>query len=249
MLGLADQVGGDVRGVGGVVGEHGDLGGAGLGVDAHHAAQVPLGGHDPEVAGPGDQVDRRAQALDAVGEHRDRLSAADGVDLVDAQQVAQAQDGRVRQPAELCARRGGHREGADAGDLRGHDVHQHAAGQRREAAGHIETDARHRDGLGLDHGAGCDLGADQVRRPLGLGDLAAPADGLGEGRAHLGVELVGAARQHLGRYTQVLGTTLSNRSANSRRAASPRSATASQIPFTAPRAWSMSNAPRGTTAR
>jgi hypothetical protein len=36
VLGLADQVGGDVGGVGGVVGEDRDLGGPGLGVDADH---------------------------------------------------------------------------------------------------------------------------------------------------------------------------------------------------------------------
>ena len=38
VLGLADQVGGDVHRVGGVVGEDRDLGRAGLGVDADHAA-------------------------------------------------------------------------------------------------------------------------------------------------------------------------------------------------------------------
>ncbi len=36
VLGLADQIGGDVHGVGGVVGEDRDLGGAGFGVDADH---------------------------------------------------------------------------------------------------------------------------------------------------------------------------------------------------------------------
>ena len=40
VLGLADQVGGDVHRVGGVVGEDRDLGGAGLGVDADPALEV-----------------------------------------------------------------------------------------------------------------------------------------------------------------------------------------------------------------
>src|SRR5690606_36881000 len=44
VLGLADEVGGDEPRVGRVVGEDGDLGGAGLGVDADDAAQQTLGG-------------------------------------------------------------------------------------------------------------------------------------------------------------------------------------------------------------
>ena len=44
VLGLADQVGGDVRRVGGVVGQDRDLGRAGLGVDADDALEQPLGG-------------------------------------------------------------------------------------------------------------------------------------------------------------------------------------------------------------
>ena len=54
VLGLADQVGGHVLGVGAVVGEDGDLGRAGLGVDADQALQDPLGGDDPDIARPGD---------------------------------------------------------------------------------------------------------------------------------------------------------------------------------------------------
>ena len=46
----------------------------------------------------------------AVGEHRDRLGAADGVHLVDAEQRAGGQDRRVRQPAVLALRRGGQRD-------------------------------------------------------------------------------------------------------------------------------------------
>ena len=57
MLGLADQVGRDERRVGRVVGEDRDLGRAGLGVDADHAPEQPLGGGDVDVARAGDQVD------------------------------------------------------------------------------------------------------------------------------------------------------------------------------------------------
>src|SRR5690606_29722168 len=100
VLGLADQVGGDVHRVGAVVGEDGDLGGAGLGVDAHHAAHQPLGGGDVDVARPGHQVHRRARVglvdpVAAVGEHRDRLGTAHRVHLVHTEQRAGGQHPRV----------------------------------------------------------------------------------------------------------------------------------------------------------
>ena len=60
VLGLADEVGGDEGGVGGVVGEDGDLGGTGLGVDADAALEQALGGGDVDVARARDHVDRAA---------------------------------------------------------------------------------------------------------------------------------------------------------------------------------------------
>ncbi len=108
VLGLADQVGGDMARVGGRVREDRDLGRPGLGVDPDPALEQPLGGGDVDVAGAGDQVDRLAAALaltGAVGEHGDRLGAADRVDLVDAEQRAGREDGGVRQAAELLLRR------------------------------------------------------------------------------------------------------------------------------------------------
>ncbi len=50
VLGLADQVGRDERGVGCVVGDDRDLGRTGLGIDADDALQVTLGGRDVDVA-------------------------------------------------------------------------------------------------------------------------------------------------------------------------------------------------------
>lgn len=78
VLGLADQVGGDMHRVGGGVREDGDLGRAGLGVDADAAGEVALGGGDPDVAGPGDHVGGRTAvgSRRAVREHRDGLGAA-----------------------------------------------------------------------------------------------------------------------------------------------------------------------------
>ena len=79
-----------------------------------------------------------------VGEHRDRLSAADGVHLVDPEQGARGQDGRVRQAREVRGvvplRRAGDGDRVDAGLLGGDDVHDDAARVDRQAAGHVEAD-------------------------------------------------------------------------------------------------------------
>ena len=62
VLGLADEVGGHVFGVGGGVGEDGDLGRAGLGVDPDEPLEQPLGGDHPDVAGAGDERRPGAQS-------------------------------------------------------------------------------------------------------------------------------------------------------------------------------------------
>jgi hypothetical protein len=97
VLGLADQVGGDVRGSA--------VSSARIAISVGPASEsMPtwplssrLAATDVDVAGTGDQVDPRLALAGAVGEHRDRLGAADGVDLVDAEQRARRQDRRVRQ--------------------------------------------------------------------------------------------------------------------------------------------------------
>ena len=63
VLGLGDQVGGDVRRIGVRVGQDADLGRAGLGVDPAAALDQPLRGRDVDVARPGDEVDRRAAPI------------------------------------------------------------------------------------------------------------------------------------------------------------------------------------------
>ena len=80
MLGLADEVGGDVRGIGRVVGQDHDLGGSGLGVDADDALQGALGRGDVDVAWPGHEIHRRAGGAvlegDVVGLHQGEDAAA-----------------------------------------------------------------------------------------------------------------------------------------------------------------------------
>ena len=108
VLGLRQQVGGDpVRIVAGAVGDDQHLGRTGDHVDADRAEHLPLGGRDIGVAGADDLGDRR-DGLGAVGERRDRLRAADAVDLVDAGELG----GRQHQRVELAVRRRHHHDDA-----------------------------------------------------------------------------------------------------------------------------------------
>src|SRR5690606_34864758 len=127
VFGLADQVRCHVGGVGGVVGEDGDLGRPCLGVDADDAFEEAFGGGDPDVSGAGHHADGGALAR-TVREHGGGLGTAHGVHLVYAEQGTGRQDGGVRQSTEFGLRRGGHGEGGHPGFLGGHDVHDHAGG-------------------------------------------------------------------------------------------------------------------------
>ena len=100
----------------------------------------------------------------AVGEHRDRLGAAGGVDLVDAEQRARGEDRGVRQAAVVLLRRARHGERRHAGDLGRHDVHDHRARVDRASAGHVEADAVDGQPALGDRAAGHDLGGVSVRR-------------------------------------------------------------------------------------
>ena len=85
MLGLAEQVGGDQRGVGGLVGQHGDLRRPGQQVDPDAAVELALGLGHVRVAGADDHV----HGLDPgqpEGHRRQRLDAAEGEDAVRARQ-------------------------------------------------------------------------------------------------------------------------------------------------------------------
>ena len=110
MLGLGDEVCGDIGGIGRGVGQDRDLGGAGLRIDADLPAHQSLRGRDVDVAGSRDQIHARqvaavAEVLGAVGEQRDRLGTAGREHLGDAQQLAGGEDRGVREAAELLLRR------------------------------------------------------------------------------------------------------------------------------------------------
>ncbi len=144
VLGLGDEVGGEEPRVGGVVGDDRDLGRARLGVHPDGPGQQPLGGGHVGVAWAGDHIHRGAVG-GAVGEHGDRLGAADRVHLLDAEQRAGGQDGRCGQAAVVRAGRGGDGDPADAGDLRRDHIHDHRGGQRYQAGRYVHPGPVHRD--------------------------------------------------------------------------------------------------------
>ena len=127
-----------------VVGEHGDLGGARLRVDADDALEQPLRGRDVDVAGAGDEAHRLAHVVtvvDAVRERGDRLRAAHRPHLVDAEQGARREDRRVRPAPVVGLRRARDGDAGHLGQLGRDDVHDDAARVDGQAAGHVEADA------------------------------------------------------------------------------------------------------------
>ena len=188
MLGLADQVGGDERRVGGVVGEDRDLGRAGLGVDADHAPQQPLGRDDVDVAGTGDQVDRTARAR-----RRGRTSRSPARRrrrTPRRRRAARTRPGwsaRAVRSWFFCGGLASAIERTPA-TCAGTTFITTLLDQRREPAGDVEPDAVDRH-LAVGHRrAGCDL-ARHVVLELGLAGGAQASYRLLERRAHGGVEL------------------------------------------------------------
>ena len=139
MLCLTEQVGGDDHRVGGLVGDDQDLRRAGDEVDADLAEQPALGLDDVRVARADEEV-HRVDRLRPERERRERLDAAEDVDLVGAGEVHRG-DGGVRDPPVEGWRAG--RNALDAGDLRRDDAHVRGGDHRVAAAGHVRADARH----------------------------------------------------------------------------------------------------------
>ena len=172
MLGLGQQVGGDPVGIVAAVGDDQHFRRAGDHVDADGAEDLALGRRDIGVAGADDLGDRRDR-LGAIGKRRDRLRAADAVDLVDAGNVGRDQHQRIDRAA---GRRHDHDDALDAGDLGRNGVHQHRARIARRAARHVEADRLDR------RPARAELDAER-RRCSGRPSAAAARDGRGCGRA------------------------------------------------------------------
>ena len=133
-----------------LVDDHHDFAWPGDRVDVDVAVDVLLGQGHEEVAGTDDLIDPR-QALDAVGQGRHGLGAADAIDLFDAQLAAGCQQIGIVGP-EL-RRRGDQGELLHARHLGRHGGHQHRGGIRGRSARHAQADA--------------------VQRPIALDQVAA----------------------------------------------------------------------------
>ena len=137
MLSLHDDV--DRRPLRGsrAVGDDDDLGGAGeRGRNADNAAHFPLGDRDPLAAGADDHVDFR-DALGPVRHRRDRLRAADPVDLVDLGDRRGSED--LDRRLTVGPRGGAADDRADPGDLRRDRGHEHARGVLRAATRRVDA--------------------------------------------------------------------------------------------------------------
>ena len=212
-------------------------------------AQQPLGGGDVDVARPHDQVGRLA-VVGAVGEHRDRLGAADRVHLVDAEQRAGREHDRVRQAVVVPLRRARDGQRPDAGDLGGHDVHHDARRVGDQPARHVEPDPAYGHpalGDGAARRTTCDVGVLAALRLVhraGPGGRPPPGRLVRPGPAPRGRRP--APRAAPGSSPRRPGR---SRWVHSRTASAPRSRTSSQIGRTTSRATSTSSAARGSTSR
>ena len=170
MLGLAEEVGGDDRRAGGLVGDHEDLGRAGEQIDADEPEQLPLGLRDVGVPGADEQVDRLEAGQRAVDQCAERLDAADRVDGVRAR-GAERVERRVGHAVRSCGRRGG--DPLDARHLGDEDAHQRAADQLVAAAGNVGADAADRYVAMAEQDALADLHLEvEQRRALRLREAA-----------------------------------------------------------------------------
>ena len=142
VLGLAEQVAGQHDRVGGLVGDHHDLGRPGQQVDPDRAEQLPLGLRDVGVARPDDQVDR-VGVLQPERHPGHRLHPADAEDLVGTGPHHRPQLGRMH-PGRV-PRRGRREHPADLRHLGHRDRHHGRGDQRVVPAGRVGTDAADRD--------------------------------------------------------------------------------------------------------
>ena len=122
VFGLGEQISCDPSGIVRLVGDDQHFRGTGNGVDTDLAEDLTFRGGDIGVARADDLVDG-GDRLRAVCEGRDRLRAADAIDLVHADKIG----GRQHERIELAVGcRGGSDKALHARDLRRDRVHQHA---------------------------------------------------------------------------------------------------------------------------
>ena len=201
VLGLGHEVGGHDGRVGGLVGEHADLGRAGDHVDADVAGHVALGGRHVGVARAHDLVAGR-DGLGAVGDRGDGLGAADGVDLVDAGDCGGGEGVGAQGP--VCLGRRDHGHATHAGHLGGDDVHHDGGGILGTAARHVDRDTVQGRDLHAQHGA-VGAGGKPGLLALALVEVAHLVAGALTGDHEGGVHLAQGGVHELGRHLEAGG--------------------------------------------
>lgn len=140
MLRLGQQIGGDMPGIVGRVGDDQDFRRPGDHVDSDRAENLPLGLGDIGVAGAGDFIDRR-HARRSVGKRGNRLRSADTVNFTHARDIRRRQNRGI----DLSLGRGHrHRHARHPGDARRNRIHQHRTRISRQAARNINAYGIHR---------------------------------------------------------------------------------------------------------
>jgi hypothetical protein len=142
VLGLADQVPGDDVRIGGFVGDHHHLRGAGEEVDPDPAIEQALGLGDVLVARPHQDIGRLA-GEQAEGHGGHALNAAHGQNGINAGEVERVEHRRV--DAGLVARRRAGDDLVDAGDLGSGHAHDRRGHVAIPPARHVAARRLHRD--------------------------------------------------------------------------------------------------------
>ena len=137
MLGLTEQVGGNVGRVGGVIGNDQHLGRARDHVNIDRTERQLFGCCNKGVARADDLVHLRDKAR-AVGQRGNRLRAADGNNGIYTGDLRR----RKHFVGHILGRRRDHNQLTDTGNLGRNGVHQHARRIRCRAARHIDADTR-----------------------------------------------------------------------------------------------------------
>ena len=143
VLRLGQKIRRHIAGICSAVRDDQDLAGTGDRVDAGHAETGFFGQGDKNISGSGDLVHAR-NGLCSVGHGRDRLGAADLIDLVRTRNIG-SHNGSCRRLSGRI-RRGGNNNALDTGNLCRNDIHQDTGGVNSPAARHIAAgngDRRH----------------------------------------------------------------------------------------------------------
>src|SRR5262245_39905430 len=144
MLGLSEEIRGDQRWVGAVVGDDEDFGWPCRQVNAHQPEQLALGLGYIRIARPGNHV-HGLHAHATIGHGAERLYAADRINLVRPRLRQRVE--RSRKDAFRIAGWGGANNMRYARDLRSSDAHDGCRDEGILATGDVTTNSFHRDDL------------------------------------------------------------------------------------------------------